>query len=148
MKHKSKLPKLSVRKSGIHGKGVYAQEFIGKRQRIIEYTGQRISSKEGDLRSDIHPELTYIFTVNDKIDIDANVNGNEARFINHSCAPNSRTTVKNGRVWIISTREIKKGEEIAYDYNMDADDVIKCSCNSAKCRGSMNDPETLKSIKK
>ena len=63
---KTKLPKIIVNESGIHGKGVYAKQPITKGQRIIEYKGERISTEEGDLRSDMHPELTYIFNVSKK----------------------------------------------------------------------------------
>jgi uncharacterized protein len=136
------LPKLIVKKSGIHGKGVFASEPIKEGHKIIEYTGEKILGKEGDRRSEIDDKLTYIFILNDKYDIDGSVNGNDARLVNHSCDPNADTDVINDRIWIIADRDIAVGEEITYDYSFDADDLEECCCGSVKCRGYINDPDS------
>ena len=85
-----KEPMYVVRRSPIHGRGVYATRRIPKGTRIAEYLGERISHEEADARyaakaDDGH---TFLFVVTKKICIDATEEGNDARFINHSCDPN------------------------------------------------------------
>jgi len=92
-----KLPKLCVRTSKIHNTGVFAAQDINEDQKIIEYKGEKIPSKEGDRRSEIDEKLTYIFILDDKFDIDGSVNGNNARLVNHSCKPNAYIDILNGR---------------------------------------------------
>ena len=86
-----------------------------------------------------------LFTVDAKTVIDAGVNGNEARFINHGCDPNCQTVDIGKRIFIEALRTIRPGEELAYDYRIerDADDpaevdrIFACHCGAAHCRGSM-----------
>ena len=136
-----KFPKIKVNKSQIHGRGVFANEPIKEDQKIIEYTGEKISGEEGDRRSEIDDKLTYIFNLNEKYDIDGSVNGNDARLINHSCSPNAYIDYINDHIWIIAERDIAIGEEITYDYSFDADELEKCICGSKDCRGYLNDPD-------
>src|ERR1041384_455083 len=87
----SRQRRFSVRRSPIHGHGVFALRAIPKRTRLIEYTGERISHEEADARyAEEHANSphTMLFEVNDKIVIDATRHGNSARWINHSCSPN------------------------------------------------------------
>jgi uncharacterized protein len=135
------LPKIIVRNSSIHGKGIFAGEDIPKKVKIIEYVGEKISGKEGDRRSELDDKLTYIFILNDKFDIDGSVNGNDSRLINHSCDPNCEIDYINDHIWIYSLRDIKKGEELTYDYAFDADELEDCHCGSKSCRGYINDPD-------
>jgi len=135
------LPKISVSKSKIHGTGVYAEENIKKGRRVIQYAGEKITSKEGTRRSEEHDVLTYVFILNDNYDIDGNVNGNDARYINHSCDPNCEIRIMKDKIYIYATREIKKGEELSYDYAFDAEEQHKCFCGKKKCRGFLNEPE-------
>jgi len=137
-------PKLEVRESGIHGTGVYAAHAIHKGTFIIEYAGEKISTDEGDKRSEENPNLTYIFSINKELDIDGNVNGNESRYINHSCDPNAEIRIIGDKIEIFALKDIDEGEEITYDYEMDADNVIPCACQKTACRGYMNDPDILK----
>jgi|TARA_B100001971_G_scaffold211898_1_gene240668 hypothetical protein len=138
------LPKLMVKKSGIHGMGVFADEPIKEDQKIIEYKGKKISSKEGDRRSEMDEKLTYIFILNDEYDIDGNVNSNEARLINHSCDPNTYIDIIDDHIWVIAERDIAEGEELSYDYCFDADELEECRCLSKNCRGFINDPDDEK----
>jgi len=144
MKNK-KLPLYIVRNSKVHGKGVFARKDIPKGTRIIEYVGKIVSSKEG-LR--IYEEqlekskktgagAVYIFQLNSKQDIDGNVSWNPAKYINHSCNPNCDYDIINNRIWIFSKRDIKKGEELNYDYDYDLNDYQDhpCKCNSKECLG-------------
>jgi hypothetical protein len=142
---------IEVRNSPVHGSGVFALGRIRKGSVIIEYLGDRVSHEEVDeryadkLETDSH---TFLFTVNSKIVIDAGSNGNDARFINHSCDPNCESTIKNTRVFIEAIRTIQPGEELNYDYAIgrDADDaanvdeIFACRCGAANCRGNMLEP--------
>ncbi len=146
-----KQASIEVRNSPVHGSGVFALRRIRKGSTIIEYLGDRVSHEEVDeryadkLETDSH---TFLFTVNSKIVIDAGSNGNDARFINHSCDPNCESTIKNKRVFIEAIRTIQPGEELNYDYAIgrDADDaanvdeIFACRCGAANCRGSMLEP--------
>ena len=77
--------------------------------------------------------------------IDAGVNGNEARFVNHGCDPNCQTVQIDARIFIEAIRTIRPGEELAYDYRIQRDDddpadidaVFACRCGARNCRGSM-----------
>jgi hypothetical protein len=142
---------VEVRNSPVHGSGVFALRKIRKGTTLIEYLGDRVSHEEVDeryadkLETDSH---TFLFTVNSKIVIDAGRNGNDARFINHSCDPNCESTIKKKRVFIEAIRTIQPGEELNYDYAIgrDADDaanvdeIFACRCGAANCRGSMLEP--------
>jgi SET domain-containing protein len=147
-------PLVEARESAIHGRGVYAVAPIKKGTRILEYLGERISHAEADARyekkgkDDGH---TFLFIASNRTVIDAGVNGNDARFINHSCDPNCETVIENSRVFIDAIRNIKPGEELGYDYQLtwestdDPEDLAlyACRCGSKKCRGTMLDPEPV-----
>ena len=138
----TKLPKLIIKESEIHRKGVFAAEPIKEGQKIIEYKGEKISSEEGDKRSEMDEKLTYIFILNDKYDIDGSVKGNESRLINHSCSPNAYVDIIDDHIWVIADNDIVKGEEILYDYTLEADELLECNCNSKNCHGYLNDVES------
>ena len=82
--------KIVARKSAIHGNGVFAAAPIAKGERLIEYKGQRRTHEEVDAgdTGDVESGHTFLFTLNDEYVIDANLDGNSARWINHSCDPN------------------------------------------------------------
>lgn len=145
-------PLVEARESHVHGRGVYAIAPIRKGARIIEYLGDRISHAEADRRyeqkgpDDGH---TFLFIASNRTVIDAGVNGNDARFINHSCHPNCETVIEGSRVFIDAVRDIKPGEELGYDYQLtweSTDDpaelaLYECRCGAKKCRGTMLDVE-------
>ena len=112
------------------GLGLFAVEPIPKGKRIIEYTGPLISNEEFERRNG-----KYFFAVNSKWTIDGSVRDNVARYINHSCRPNAEALLSGRRVWIWSKRNIKAGEEIAYDYGKDYfEDIIEpMGCRCEKC---------------
>ena len=137
-----------VRRSRIHGKGVFALRTIPKRTIVIEYTGTRISHKKADELFGEEQENsphTMLFTVNDKIVIDATRNGNSARWINHSCTPNCETIDEKDHIFIETLRTIRPGEELNYDYNLQlgerhtkkAKAAHPCFCGTRNCRGTM-----------
>jgi uncharacterized protein len=143
-----------VRRSRIHGRGVYAARLIPLGTRIVEYIGERISHEDADARyadkgdDDGH---TFLFVVDDDICIDAGVGGSEARFINHCCDANCETVIEDGHVYIDAIRDIRPGEELGYDYQLtweSTDDpaelaLYECRCGAAQCRGTMLDPVPL-----
>lgn len=130
------LPKIEVRQSSIHGTGVYAAEPIAKGMYIIEYTGEKISKEEGTRRSESVPGHTFIFMLDDQWDIDGAAGGNDSRFINHSCSPNTDIVIENGKIWIVALRDIAEGEELSYDYSFEKDEnPTQCKCGSPACRG-------------
>jgi SET domain-containing protein len=112
------------------GLGLFAVQPIPKGTRIIEYTGPLIPNEEVDKRKG-----RYFFGVNTKWTIDGSPRSNVARYINHSCKPNAEALISGRRVWIWSRRNIKPGEEIAYDYGREYfDDIIRpMGCRCEKC---------------
>lgn len=137
-----------VLRSGIEGWGVFATEDIAAGDMVIEYMGQLIrpiTSDEREAYYDSQGIGCYMFEVAPGKIVDATKTGNRARYINHSCDPNcySRTVaVEHGRrvIVIFALREIKRGEELCYDYQfpLDAEDRVACACGAAKCKGYMN----------
>ena len=106
----------------MHGRGVYAKEFIPAGTRIIEYTGKRMAWKEAeDNKNDPH---TFIFGLEGGKVINAAIGGNEARWINHSCNPNCEAILEEGRVFIDAMRDIEPREELSYDYSLEIDEPI------------------------
>jgi len=141
-------PLFEVRHSAVHGFGVFAARRIRKGTTVIEYLGDRVSHAQADARyedKDPNDNHTFLFTVDAKTVIDAGVNGNEARYINHGCDPNCESTTVNKRVYIVAIRTIQPGEELSYDYQIqrdsddapNVDDVYACRCGALNCRGSM-----------
>ena len=139
---------IEVRRSRVHGRGVFALRPIRKGTRIIEYLGDRISHAEADKRYEDHDENdshTFLFSVDRGLVIDAGVGGNDARFINHSCEPNCESVIEKRRVFIDAVRNIEPGEELCYDYQIgrerndppNVDEIYACRCGSARCRGTM-----------
>ncbi len=137
-----------VKRSKIHGTGVFATQKIPKNTDIIQYVGEKISKKEGDRRSSLrikkflNSKITgsvYIFELNKKFDIDGSPLYNKARYINHSCEPNCEVNIKNNQIWISSIKKINTGDELSYDYGyeFDKDDYKDhiCKCGSKNCLG-------------
>ncbi len=141
-------PYLELRTSDIQGTGAFAIRNIKKGTRIIEYLGQRISWRTADKRYDddkMRRHHTFLFTVDDRIVIDGAVQGNEARFLNHSCDGNCEAVTDRKRIFIEARRSIKAGDELLYDYQYERTDehtdederLYACRCGSGKCRGSI-----------
>jgi SET domain-containing protein len=148
----TRKPRIVIRNSKVHGRGVYAARALRAGERIIEYKGERIGWKEADRRPPSDPDdphHTFFFALSDgKTVIDAASGGNAARWINHSCEPNCETEeTEDGRVFIQAVRDIRRGEELNYDYGLVIDGRITqqlkrdyaCRCGARGCRGTMLD---------
>jgi SET domain-containing protein len=124
------LPKIVRKRSKLHGWGVFAAEPINKNKIIIDYAGELIDNKASEKREDkyLNQGCIWVFRVNRNWSRDANVHGNIARFINHSCEPNCYSAVNGKTIWIRASRNIKAGDELVYDYNTEGDKTIPCRC--------------------
>ena len=137
-----------VRRSGVHGKGVYALRDIPAGETVIEYLGEIITWDEAlrrHPRDPAEPNHTFYFHLDDGHVIDGGVDGNSARWINHSCAPNCEAEDEDGRIFIKALRDIAAGEELFFDYRLVIDErytaklkkEYACWCGTPPCRGTM-----------
>jgi len=158
------MPKrIALRRSPIHGNGVFALVDIPKGTELIEYRGRRMTHAQIDrmYASTTDNGHTFLFTLNDRYVIDANVDGNIARWINHSCQPNCQAVIeesgdgdpRNDRVLIETIRKLRPGEELTYDYRIDPGErltprlkqIWACRCGSRRCLGTMLRPRRSRS---
>lgn len=139
-----------VRHSPIQGAGAFATCHIPAGVRLIEYAGERLTPAQAEAR---YPESrdgmprhhTFLFAIDDEVVVDAAVNGNEARFLNHSCAPNCDAVIDDHRIWIETVHDIEPGEELVYDYAYILEERhtpaakrrFPCSCGAITCRGTI-----------
>lgn len=151
--------KIAARLSPIHGNGVFATELIKKGERIVRYKGKlrthaEVDEEYGDEDENGH---TFLFTLNDDYVVDANVGGNIARWINHSCKPNCESEIEENakgkshkdKVYIEAMRDIKAGEELTYNYGIVLDEphtkklkkMWACKCGAKNCTGTMLQPK-------
>lgn len=147
------------RQSPIHGNGVFAAQDLAKGTRVIEYRGRRLTHSQANrmYANDVDSGHTFLFTLNEKYLIDGGDGGNDARWINHGCAPNCQAWViesKQGdksrdRIVIETRRAIRKGEELTYDYGITLEQrqtprlkkIWACKCGAKKCTGTMLKPK-------
>jgi SET domain-containing protein len=140
-------PYITKKKSSVHGSGIFASKFIPKGTRVIEYIGEKITKAESNRRgpklvayAKKHKELgaVYLFELNKRYDIDGHVSYNTAKYINHSCDPNCEVDIIRGHIWVISLKDINKGDELFYNYGYDDFDGFHehpCCCRSHRCVG-------------
>ncbi len=140
--------KVQVKRSGVHGKGVFANQAFKRGDVIIEYKGEIITWEEA-LRRHPHdpadPNHTFYFHIDDEYVIDGKYKGNAAKWINHACSPNCEADQQGKRVFIKAKRAIKPGDELFYDYGLVIDEPLTaklkkeyaCWCGSPKCKGTM-----------
>ncbi len=128
-----------IKKSNIDKKGLCAATNIKKGTKIIEYKGKIITRKQSELDPKFdNSKAIYLFNLNKKYDLDGDFKYNTARLINHSCDPNCEVTGAGLKVWVYAIKDIKKNEELSYDYGFSFDKDYKdypCRCNSKKCVG-------------
>jgi len=127
------------RKSNIHRHGLSAATNIKKDQKIIQYKGKKVTlnNVETNPKYDNDKEI-YLFNLNKRHDLDGDFKFNTARLINHSCDPNCEVLEDNKKLWIFAMRDIKKNEELTYDYGFGFDKDYKqyvCKCGAKNCVG-------------
>lgn len=144
----TKSPLFRIRGSAIQGKGAFAVRRIKKGQRIIEYTGERISPDEVERRYDddsMNRHHTFLFEVDENIVIDATHKCSRGRFINHCCQPNCEAINEDGRIFIQAIKNIQPGVELTYDYAYELEGHLSkaliaqypCFCGARRCRGTI-----------
>ena len=148
-----------ARRSSIHGQGVFARTPIPAGAPILAYEGRLITHAQADRRYGDGAESghTFLFTLNARYIVDANVGGNAARWINHSCEPNCRACIEESddgdpqrdRVLIEAIRDIATGEELSYNYGIVLESrqtprlqqLWACRCGASACTGTMLQPK-------
>lgn len=141
-------PPFVVRPSPMQGSGAFATHRIPAGTRLVEYAGQRLTPTQAEARYPDAPgqrHHTFLFAIDDEVVIDAAVDGNDARWINHSCAPNCDAMIEEQRIWIETIRDVLPGEELAYDYAFvlpvrhtpAMKQRFPCRCGAPTCRGTM-----------
>jgi len=126
----SSYPRLVRRRSTLHGWGVFALDSITKNTRIVQYAGEKITAggskpREADQLRRGH---IWCFSVNRRWVRDAEVGGNIAKYINHACRPNCYSQAIGDTIWIRAGRNIRKGEELSYNYYTNGSAGIPCNC--------------------
>ena len=144
--------RIQIRRSGVHGKGVFALQDIAEGEDLIEYVGEVISWAEAERRhphDPQNPNHTFYFHIDEDHVIDGLHGGNASRWINHSCAPNCEADQQGSRVFIRALRTIAAGEELNFDYGLIIDErytpklkaEYACWCGADECRGTMLAPK-------
>jgi SET domain-containing protein len=135
--------RLRVGRSPIQGQGVFAAEDIPGGQRVIEYTGERISHREAVKRFEkiwqSRNKKIYHFFLSKRWMVDGAVGGSGAELVNHCCEPNLRTRRIRGHIFYFSRRRIRRGDELTLDYRFSKKARrVACRCGSPACRGRIN----------
>ena len=133
------MQKYFRKKSGINNLGLFAKSDIKKGEKVIEYKGRKLTHKqvEENDRFD-NSKAIYLFTLNERYVLDGDTKTNTAKYINHSCDPNCEVDIIKGKIWIIAIKDIKKGDELSYDYGFGYDADFRqfpCKCGSKNCCG-------------
>lgn len=134
-----------VKESSIHQRGLFATCDIKEGTDIIQYVGEKIPKEESNRRAleweekarETGEGLVYIFELDDEWDIDGREGENPARYMNHSCDGNCEAVNCESEIWIVARKDIKKGEELVYDYGYDVEHFLDhpCLCESDNCVG-------------
>jgi SET domain-containing protein len=142
------MRRVIVRRSPVHGKGVFAMHALAAGERVLEYKGE-ITSWRNAVRRHRREGVeghTFLFGLSDGRVIDGSRRGNSARWLNHACAPNCEAIEdERGRIFIHTLRPIDAGEELFIDYLLAVDDPedqearaqYACRCAATDCRHSM-----------
>lgn len=126
-----------VQASAIDGQGAFASVTIPARLKIGEIRGQSISVQEARIRA-TRSERIMIVELSDKRAIDFSQSADPMRYTNHSCRPNARLCIRQGRVEFYALRAITPGEEITVDYGeTHHEGKLRCRCGVAGCRGAL-----------
>ena len=134
--------------STIHGRGGFARTDIAAGARIIEYLGEKIDKAESLRQCELGN--ASVFYLDERFDLNGDVEWNPARFFNHGCSPNAEARALDGKIWIVALREIKAGAEITFNYNHDLQDYKEhpCHCGSPDCVGYIVAAEFFPKLRK
>lgn len=128
---------VQVAPSTIDGQGVYAAEVIAPRLKIGEIRGESISVQEARMRA-TRSERIMIVELSARKAIDFSHSADPMRYTNHSCRPNARLCIRQGRVEFYALRAIAAGEEITVDYGeTHHEGRLACRCGAPGCRGAL-----------
>jgi hypothetical protein len=150
--HEFKL--LEIKHADKKGYGAYALEKIKKGEFIIEYIGELLNTETMKSRLETDSQHFYMFDIGKGMYIDASRQGNESRFLNHSCDPNVCTqrwsVFDRPRIAMFALRDIEVGQELTFDYAFEnlGDNPQKCYCGAEKCRGTLAKVTKKKTPKK
>ena len=140
---------IRVQASGIHGTGGFAKRPIPKGTRVIEYAGRRIAKAELLEQVDRgERKLTYVLNLDADTAIDGAEQGNDARFLNHSCEPNCELYIFDATPYIYAMEDIPAEAELTFDYHLQSAtsrrisralgrELFPCHCGAPSCRGSL-----------
>ncbi len=155
---KKKKPVWELRGSSIHNQGMFARVNIKAGEKVIEYVGELVPKAESEKRClewDAKARksgegLVYIFDLNEKYDLDGNTDDNPAKFINHSCDENCEAINEDDRIFIYAKKDIKKDEELSFDYGYDIECFLDhpCRCGSDNCVGYIVAKDSRPKLKK
>jgi uncharacterized protein len=124
---------VDVRPSCIDGQGCFAAEAIPRLKKIGEIRGESISVAEARLRA-TRTERVMIVELSEKRAIDFSRSSDPMRFTNHSCGPNARLCIRNGRVEFYALRDIAPGEEVTVNYGeTHHEGRLRCRCGAPGC---------------
>ena len=151
--------RVCVRRSRIHGWGIFVRKDFKKGDMIVEFTGEIIRSVVADRREKMYEASgmigCYMFRLNKEYIIDGTKKGNITRFTNHSCDPNAYVKVidvrqglnkderpgpQNEKIVFFAKKDMPRGTELLYDYQyaLEDDKEVLCNCQSINCKGRMN----------
>jgi SET domain-containing protein len=116
------------------GLGLFATKVIKRAAYIATYRGRRLSTEEAERRERLGAK--YMFELDSRWTIDGSPRWNVARYMNHSCWPNAKPVVRNGKIIFVALRSISPGEEITYNYGKEYYDyfIRNGGCRCAGCR--------------
>lgn len=141
------MRRVTVRRSPVHGRGVFALRALAPGECIFEYKGEVIRWRTAirQYRRRCDPGHTYLFGLSDGRVIDGARGGNSARWLNHACEANCEAIEMGNRVFIHAITSVAAGEELFLDYQLALDASAgeevrlqyRCRCGSRRCRGTM-----------
>lgn len=110
------------------GFGIFAEEDIPARRFVIEYWGKLVKSEKADYIGG-----RYLFDLENGYTVLGGTRKNVARYVNHACRPNSEVRFSKNRIYIYTTKRIKAGDEVTYDYGKEYFDMF-IKPHGCRCR--------------
>ena len=134
--HRWPVP-MEVKPSCIEGRGLFTKIPLRARQKIGEFTGERISQREGRKRAKAK-KCIAIVELNHTLAIDATKETSGFRFMNHSCSPNTFMRIIGERAEFYALHQIRAGTELTVNcHPSHHNGTLPCQCKSTSCRGTL-----------